>query len=520
MSLRSKTNLILGIAILIIFSITAIYSYTTLLPGYYELEKKSSQDKIQQVIKAFDREISFLGTKLTDWSNWDDTYNFIEDSNQAYIDSNLLDDSLNNLRINYMFFFNQNNQLVYQKGYDYHRQQPITDFTDWQPHLTPDNILTNTQPGNTNAKSGFLVVSGKPAIFFSNPILDSSGSENSRGTIVFVKILAEADVAQISQTVGMEMSFHALSNLPHPRDLQVSQEMINNGDIVKIDNMDNQTAVGYSLFNDFYTKPSLLLHLDLDRQISQQGSVTIKSLLSFLAIGYLLILLFSIILLYQFVINKILYFKYSINNIVKTKDFSKRLLIKGSDEVAQIGININTLLTSFEDSQSELVNEQARSKIYFQTVGIMMMALDIQGNIVMINKKGLEILNAQDEKDLIGKNWFDNFIPPALRSEVKNVFASIIAGETKYTESYENEIITLTGQTKIIDWSNSPIKNKNGQVAGMVNSGIDITQEKAIEEAEDKKNEELKRLNDLMVGREIKMMELKKEISKLIINEK
>ena len=80
MSLRSKTNLILGIAILIIFSITAIYSYTTLLPGYYELEKKSSQDKIQQVIKAFDREISFLGTKLTDWSNWDDTYNFIEDS--------------------------------------------------------------------------------------------------------------------------------------------------------------------------------------------------------------------------------------------------------------------------------------------------------------------------------------------------------------------------------------------------------------------------------------------------------
>ena len=433
--------------------------------------------------------INNLHVKSSDWSNWDDTYNFIEDSNQAYIDSNLLDDSLNNLRINYMFFFNQNNQLVYQKGYDYHRQQPITDFTDWQPHLTPDNILTNTQPGNTNAKSGFLVVSGKPAIFFSNPILDSSGSENSRGTIVFVKILAEADVAQISQTVGMEMSFHALSNLPHPRDLQVSQEMINNGDIVKIDNMDNQTAVGYSLFNDFYTKPSLLLHLDLDRQISQQGSVTIKSLLSFLAIGYLLILLFSIILLYQFVINKILYFKYSINNIVKTKDFSKRLLIKGSDEVAQIGININTLLTSFEDSQSELVNEQARSKIYFQTVGIMMMALDIQGNIVMINKKGLEILNAQDEKDLIGKNWFDNFIPPALRSEVKNVFASIIAGETKYTESYENEIITLTGQTKIIDWSNSPIKNKNGQVAGMVNSGIDITQEKAIEEAEDKKNE-------------------------------
>jgi hypothetical protein len=518
MSLRFKTNLILGLTVLIFFTISAIYSYTILLPSYYELEKKSSQDKIQQVIKAFDREISFLGTKLTDWSNWDDTYNFIEDANQAYIDSNLLDDSLNNLRINYMFFFNQNNQLVYQKGYDYHRQQPITDFTDWQPHLTPDNILTNSQSGNTNAKSGFLVVSGKPAIFFSNPILDSSGSETSRGTIVFAKILANADIAQISQTVGMEMTLYALSNLSHPRDVQVSQEMTNNGDMVKIDNIDNQTAVGYSLFNDFYTKPSLLLHLDLDRQISQQGLTTIKSLLGFLVVGYILILIFSIILLNRLVINKILHFKFSINNIVTTKDFSQRLITKGSDEVAQIGNNINTLLTSFEEAQSKFETEQARSKVYFQTVGIMMMALDTQGNIVMVNKKGLEVLDAHDEKDVIGKNWFDNFIPPDNRQEIKNVFASIMSGNTQNTENYENSIITLTGQTKIIGWNNSLLKDKNGQVVGMVNSGKDITQKKVFQDVETKKNEELKRLNDLMVGREIKMMELKKEIKNLTQN--
>jgi hypothetical protein len=43
----------------------------------------------------------------------------------------------------------------------------------------------------------------------------------------------------------------------------------------------------------------------------------------------------------------------------------------------------------------------------------------------------------------------------------------------------------------------------------------DITKEKGVEERVKKREKELEQMNALMIGRELKMIELKKEISKL-----
>ena len=38
------------------------------------------------------------------------------------------------------------------------------------------------------------------------------------------------------------------------------------------------------------------------------------------------------------------------------------------------------------------------------------LALDLNQKVVLINKKGCEILGYSEE-EIIGKNWFDNFLP-------------------------------------------------------------------------------------------------------------
>ena len=59
--------------------------------------------------------VSQLDQKASDWSNWDDTYAFVKDHNKKYVDSNLQNESLANLGIDYMLFFNSSNQLVEMK---------------------------------------------------------------------------------------------------------------------------------------------------------------------------------------------------------------------------------------------------------------------------------------------------------------------------------------------------------------------------------------------------------------------
>ena len=54
--------------------------------------------------------------------------------------------------------------------------------------------------------------------------------------------------------------------------------------------------------------------------------------------------------------------------------------------------------------------EQQRASQYLSLAGAFIVLIDRWGNIRLINKKGCSILGS-DEKDIIGQNWFDNYIP-------------------------------------------------------------------------------------------------------------
>jgi len=119
--------------------------------------------------------------------------------------------------------------------------------------------------------------------------------------------------------------------------------------------------------------------------------------------------------------------------------------------------------------------------------GVMLMVLDLNGNISSINKKGCEILEA-DKEELLGKIWFDNFLPKTNIEKVKEVFAQAIAAESKIMTDYENEKISPKGKRKIIKWHSAVLYNEINEVAEVLSSGDDITSYKANEIALEESN--------------------------------
>ena len=90
------------------------------------------------------------------------------------------------------------------------------------------------------------------------------------------------------------------------------------------------------------------------------------------------------------------------------------------DDLRWISINTNPLfrknekkpyavIISFSDV-TELKIERDISQNYLDVAGVIIIALDREGNVTLINRKGCEILEAS-EKALIGKNWFEQFTP-------------------------------------------------------------------------------------------------------------
>ncbi len=71
--------------------------------------------------------------------------------------------------------------------------------------------------------------------------------------------------------------------------------------------------------------------------------------------------------------------------------------------------------------------ECRKSRRYLDITGVIILALDAQQRVTLINKKGCEVLGLS-EREIIGKNWFDHFIPAKIRVGIRKVFDDLRTG--------------------------------------------------------------------------------------------
>lgn len=153
--------------------------------------------------------------------------------------------------------------------------------------------------------------------------------------------------------------------------------------------------------------------------------------------------------------------------------------VYGSDGKAEY---IDGLLFDFTERKKvseELKREKELSQKYLDLVGAIVVVIDKNGKILLVNNKGLEVLEGES-REVLGKNWFITFLPRDVRTSVKKVFKKILSGEMKMSEYNENEILTLSGEKRTIYWHNSVIRNNEGAIVAVVSSGDDITEKKRI----------------------------------------
>ncbi|RLF92898.1 hypothetical protein DRN45_06485, partial [Thermococci archaeon] len=139
-------------------------------------------------------------------------------------------------------------------------------------------------------------------------------------------------------------------------------------------------------------------------------------------------------------------------------------------------------------AEEVLKEERDRAQKYLDVAGVMIIVVGADQKVTLINKRGCEILGYK-EKEIIGKNWTDNFVPERNRDEVKTVLKKLFAGEIEPVEYNENVILTKSGKERIIAWHNSVLKDEAGNIIGILSSGEDITERKKME-AELRESEE------------------------------
>ena len=150
-------------------------------------------------------------------------------------------------------------------------------------------------------------------------------------------------------------------------------------------------------------------------------------------------------------------------------------------ELARINSQLKSELAERRRAEEALRKERDKAQKYLDVAGVMFVVISADQQVTLINDKGCEILGCSEE-EIIGKNWFDNFLPERLRKDVKSVYQSLIAGETEPVEYYENPVLSKDGEEKLIAWHNTVLRDEKGSIYCTLSSGEDITERKWAED--------------------------------------
>lgn len=188
-------------------------------------------------------------------------------------------------------------------------------------------------------------------------------------------------------------------------------------------------------------------------------------------------------------------------------------------------------ITDKKNIDDQIASEKILLRTIIDTVPDALYVKDMQGNKILANKAEMNILNVNTIEEYYGK--------PDTEFYTQEAGAKYWADDLEVLDSRKPKlniqelVIDRSGKEWWILSSKVPLFDKNGKLQGLVGVGRDITERKKLQDELEKykthleelvkertkeleeKNKELQRMNDIFVGREFRIKELKDKIKYL-----
>ena len=139
-------------------------------------------------------------------------------------------------------------------------------------------------------------------------------------------------------------------------------------------------------------------------------------------------------------------------------------------------------ITMRHQAEVSIKQERDRAQTYLDIAAIIFVALDLEGNVTMINRAGCEIIGL-DRDSIVGENWIERFVPESCKDETRKIMKTAGTGNLSEFTSHENLILTQGGNERTVEWKNVLLHDGRGNTTGVLAAGSDISDLKATMDA-------------------------------------
>ncbi len=369
MTLRTKTLATLFVTLFGLLALLYVGYNTTVMQSFVRLEDEETRVKIEQIRVYLATQVRNLNLQIKDWAQWDETYNYAVSFDPAFVQANLSDETLDNLRLNMMVLVDEAGQIVYTKAHDLGDLAADLSTGNIQSYLDANPLLLSRPVEPTSGISGLLVVGTTPVLVATSPILNSEGGGPPHGTLIWARFMTAPLMDQMTELFQAPVSASVIGspNLPPEVNAAAQALTVTNPTLTLVAN-ENMVS-GYGLLTDLYGRPSLVIRIDLPRNIYQHGRYSQTWFaLSLGGAGVVFAAVF-LVLVERLVLTRLARMSRAVSGIGANRDFTVRVDERGDDELARLGHAINTSLTAAAESQAKLLalNEELERRVVDRT---------------------------------------------------------------------------------------------------------------------------------------------------------
>ncbi len=390
MSIRAKTLYVLGVIFISFMAVMLLITYLVLTQGYLDIEYQQAERNMLVLENTLSSNFETLTRVGVDWGHWDDTYNFVLDLNPAYIEGNLSNDALTNLDLNMLLYVNNDTELVYAKHIDLEtgEETPLPDLN----HVIYPGSPVLDLPGELDHVHGFFQTSAGVVQFVSSSILTNDSTGPRHGALILGRYFDAARVQYLSDSLQLPITAYSVEEAHAALGSDTTTQVIVHSPAALTVPYNGSYLSVYTLIRDTFNNPLLILEIQLERTIYQQGLTTIFHFSVLLAIFGLVFITAILLLMEKLILVRVIEIHRFISEIRHSGNLSLRLTAHGHDEIAKMAENLNQMVVSLAQSHN-LLEERVKQR----TQELQQSNHQLQNQITERRQAQVELAQARDQ---------------------------------------------------------------------------------------------------------------------------
>jgi len=511
-SLRVRTILVVGGVMLVFWAVSLSGIFFFLLGSFGRLQQYLTSERMKQVVLQVDEIASEKLRLVKDNAVWDDAYHFLQGSNPDYMAGNYAP-RVDTTGQDVVMVFDANKRLVAAAA-PHDEKNPSSPPAGLDLAALAGSSLFSDKAvaGLVGAKDGVLMLAAYP-------VVHSDGSGPSLGWLVFGQFLDARTLAKISHLASATNCSEVTSvNGPIGVDRE-AHGVITTGRLGEVLTIMPNCGGGDLLCRSSLVFPSLengkdiVFSVEVKERVFRTAFVIWQKLIWCAIAGGVALVLIALGVVEVLVLRPLTRLQNDLTAIMGSHRGSVRIPAKGAVEFKRMAQSINQLLDSERIAIQTLDEQKTLLSSVLDTAFEAVIAFQPMLNadhevvdlrIVVFNRSAEKAVGRKAD-DVIGRTFGEQF-PGARVTGLLNRMIRVIHTQEPDRFDYQSSLYLNKRwfQVSATPWGN-----------GVLMTFEDISERKAKEKQLHETMEDVERFNRAMIGREERVVELKKEVNVL-----